>query len=285
MTLSCTSLAEDFSEVLAIVMDVARRPAFPEPELAKRRAEAFTAVRQDEDNPAVRAVESLFTLLYGAEHPYSRPARHQREHRADDRTRWSACIPYVPGRPPRSHRRDVRRSRPSIRATYRGWPGLAGRLDRRPPPAPSTADAGDSHSGKSQKDIAYGSRDQPPRPLALRVLEMNNILWQFAWGPLAATSDGQAWLTRVHSVDPTLARAARLRAGVDRKRRPCYPGIDRSSPTGRRRTASVEVAETRDFSSVDPRLLERTTHCRFLQTCDQFGLGLDYDHRSRRPRA
>ena len=75
MTLSCTCLAEDFNDVLAIVMDVARRPVFPDRELAKRRAEAITAVRQDEDNPAVRAVEGLSELLYGVNHPYGRRAK------------------------------------------------------------------------------------------------------------------------------------------------------------------------------------------------------------------
>jgi zinc protease len=74
MTLSCTCLAEDFEDVLAIVMDVARRPTFPGEELAKRRAESITALRQDEDNPAVRAVETLSELLYGAGHPYGRRA-------------------------------------------------------------------------------------------------------------------------------------------------------------------------------------------------------------------
>ena len=75
MTLSCTCLADDFADVLAIVMDVARRPRFPEEELAKRRAESLTALRQDEDNPSVRAVETLSELLYGARHPYGRRAK------------------------------------------------------------------------------------------------------------------------------------------------------------------------------------------------------------------
>ena len=75
MMLSCTCLAEDFEDVLAIVMDVARRPTFPEQEIAKRRAEALSTLRQDEDNPAVRAVEALSELLYGRSHPYGRRAK------------------------------------------------------------------------------------------------------------------------------------------------------------------------------------------------------------------
>ena len=53
-----------------------RRPvASPDEELAKRRAEVVTAIRQDDDNPGVRAVEALFELLYGAAHPYGRTAK------------------------------------------------------------------------------------------------------------------------------------------------------------------------------------------------------------------
>ena len=72
MSLSCTCLAEDFDHVIGIVLEVATRPVFPEPEIVKRRGEIITALRQDEDNPAVRATETLFELLYGASHPYGR---------------------------------------------------------------------------------------------------------------------------------------------------------------------------------------------------------------------
>jgi zinc protease len=57
LAITTTCLAEDFDEVLDIVLDVARCPVFPEEEIVKRRAEAQTAVRQDEDNPGVRAVQ------------------------------------------------------------------------------------------------------------------------------------------------------------------------------------------------------------------------------------
>ncbi len=50
-------------------------PLFPEHEVAKRQVECLSAIRQDEDNPSVRAVEALFELLYGATHPYGRRAK------------------------------------------------------------------------------------------------------------------------------------------------------------------------------------------------------------------
>ena len=48
---------------------------FPSEEIEKRRAETITAIRQDVDNPGVRASEALQALLYGAAHPYGRPAK------------------------------------------------------------------------------------------------------------------------------------------------------------------------------------------------------------------
>jgi len=75
VVLTCTCLSEDFAEVLDVLADVARNPAFPDQEIEKRRAEMITAIRQDLDNPGVRAAEALQQLLYGAAHPYGRPAK------------------------------------------------------------------------------------------------------------------------------------------------------------------------------------------------------------------
>src|SRR5580765_7164605 len=75
LTLSCTCLSEDFSDVLAVVADVARNPVFPQDEIDKRRAETITAIRQDQDNPGIRASEALQRLLYSPSHPYGRPAK------------------------------------------------------------------------------------------------------------------------------------------------------------------------------------------------------------------
>ena len=56
---------EDFDDVLDVVADIVRHPMFPQDEIEKRRAETITAIRQDEDNPGVRAAERLQSLLYG----------------------------------------------------------------------------------------------------------------------------------------------------------------------------------------------------------------------------
>jgi zinc protease len=71
----CTCLAEDFEAVMALVGDMVRVPALAEAELATRKGEVVTAIRQDHDNPAVRAVEALMALLYPPPHPYGLPAK------------------------------------------------------------------------------------------------------------------------------------------------------------------------------------------------------------------
>ena len=75
LTISCTCLSEDFKDILAIIVDVARNPTFPEAEIEKRRSEALTVLRQNEDNPASRAVDGVLELLYTREHPYGRPSK------------------------------------------------------------------------------------------------------------------------------------------------------------------------------------------------------------------
>ena len=72
MSLTCTCLAEDFEPVLSLLGEMLMRPSLPETEIATRKGEVVTAIRQDEDNPAVRATESLMALLYPDGHPYGR---------------------------------------------------------------------------------------------------------------------------------------------------------------------------------------------------------------------
>jgi zinc protease len=74
-SLVCTCLAEDFEPVLALIGDIVRTPALPEAELATRKGEVITSLRQDQDNPAVRAGEALMALLYPIPHPYGLPAK------------------------------------------------------------------------------------------------------------------------------------------------------------------------------------------------------------------
>ena len=72
LTLSCNCLSEDFETILELLADVIRCPSFPDEEIVTRRGEILTAIQQDNDNPAVKAVEQLMALLYGETHPYGR---------------------------------------------------------------------------------------------------------------------------------------------------------------------------------------------------------------------
>ena len=75
VTLSCTLLSEDFDDILALLVDVVRRPVFPDEEIEKGRAEAVTTLRQNEDNPGARAADGVMKLLYTGKHPYGRPSK------------------------------------------------------------------------------------------------------------------------------------------------------------------------------------------------------------------
>jgi zinc protease len=71
-SLTCTCLADDFDAILSLVGDIVMAPALPADEIETRKGEVITAIRQDEDNPAVRASEGLMALLYPGGHPYGR---------------------------------------------------------------------------------------------------------------------------------------------------------------------------------------------------------------------
>ena len=74
IALAATCLADDFAAVLALVADVARHPAFADAEIATRRDNLITSIRQEEDNPASMAAEAFAKALYGS-HPYARQVR------------------------------------------------------------------------------------------------------------------------------------------------------------------------------------------------------------------
>jgi len=75
LSLSCTCLSEDIEAIMTLVADVIRRPSFPPEQVEKRRTAIVTALRQDQDNPAVVATEGLMALLYTGGHPYGRAGR------------------------------------------------------------------------------------------------------------------------------------------------------------------------------------------------------------------
>jgi len=74
-SLICTCLADDFRDVMELLGEIVRAPSLPDAQLTTRKGEVITMLRQDEDNPGVRATESLMELLYPPPHPYGRRSK------------------------------------------------------------------------------------------------------------------------------------------------------------------------------------------------------------------
>ena len=295
LSLSCTCLAEDFGDVLDIVLDVARSPVFPESEIAKRRAEAITAVRQDEDNPAVRAVEALLAQLYGSAHPYGRSVKGtsaglERIDRTDivrfhaDRIRPSSLSLVIVG--------DVSPDRAieGSRKTLDSWRAEKVQPVEIPSITPVTARSQQSvpMAGKAQSDVAYGfTTIARLDPKYYAYWMMNNILGQFGLGGRLADNirerQGMAYYA-FSSFDPAPAAAPLIiRAGVDpRNVERAIAAIDQEvAKFGADGPTETEMTETRDFlvGSI-PRLLETNQSiASFLQLAEEFALGLDFDQR------
>ena len=251
VTLTTTCLTEDFADILDIVLDVARRAVFPEEEVAKRRGEALTAVRQDDDNPAVRAVQALLGLIYGESHPYGHSVKGtleslERITRNDivrfhaERVRPSTLSLAIVGdvRPERA----IDQSR-KLLEDWRGEP--AGVVDLpRSNNRPERRIQSISMQGKAQSDIAYGFATIPrldPRFYAYWM--MNNILGQFGLGGRLADNirerQGMAYYA-YSSFDPSHVSAPLIiRAGVDpRQCRSCDCGHRSGSGCARSRRAN-----------------------------------------------
>jgi zinc protease len=142
--------------------------------------------------------------------------------------------------------------------------------------------------GKVQTDIAYGFttiRRLDPRYYSYWM--MNNILGQFGLGGRLADNirerQGMAYYA-FSSFDPTVGDGPLVvRAGVDPKNvERAIEAIDTEvRQLGEHGPTPLEVEETRAYliGSI-PRLLETNySIAGFLQSCEQFGLGLDYDRR------
>ena len=295
LVITCTCLAEDFNDVLDVVLDVARFPVFPEPEIARRRAEAVTALRQDQDNPAARAVEGLLGLLYGGAHPYGRPLKgtvHSLEGMGRDeivafhreRVRPSTLSLAIVGDVP------VERAIEQSRAALETWESPAAARAVLPVATPPEARRRRSIAmpGKVQSDIAYGFVTVGrPDPRYYAYWMMNNILGQFGLGGRLADNirerQGMAYYA-FSSFDPAPAQAPLIvRAGVDpRNVSRAIAAIDHEvAALGTDGPTEREMDETREFlvGSI-PRLLETNgSIASFLQIVEEFDLGLDYDRR------
>jgi zinc protease len=295
ISLSATCLSEDFSDVLAVVADVARNPVFPQDEIDKRRSEQLTAIRQDHDNPGIRAAEALQALLYGPAHPYGRPAKGtvesvERIRREDlvayHATRFapSALFVVIVG--------DVRAADAveGLTRAFDGWNAVPA-PEREVPPVSRPSSRQQiviEMPDKSQSDIAYGFTSiSRLDPAYCNHWVMNNILGQFGLGGRLADNirerQGMAYYA-FSSFDPSLGPGPLvIRAGVDPANvARAIAAIDAEvGSLGREGATERELLETRQYliGSI-PRMLETNRSiATFLQTSEFFGLGLDYDRR------
>jgi len=294
-SLLCTCLAGDFEPVLALLADVLTAPSLPESEIEIRKGEVITAIRQDEDNPAVRASESLMSLLYPDGHPYGRPTKGTvdvvesltrdcllRLH--TERFAPAALTAVIVG--------DVEPSRAHDAAAHAfgGW-------QRPTPPSlvlPPVAAASARRRvvipmmNKAQADIAYGfTTITRADPAYYAFWLMNNVFGQYALGGRLGDSirerQGMAYYVS-SSLDANVAPGPlAIRAGVsptnvDRAVASIDEEITRLVRDG---VTTKELDESRRYliGSI-PRALETNAAiASFLQTAEFFGLGLDYDLR------
>jgi zinc protease len=292
---TCTCLSEDFDDVLSLVLDVVRNAAFPESEVTKRKVESASAIRRDEENPAVRAVETLFEMLYGDRHPYGRRAKGSAAS-IETMTREDLVTfhrqRFVPSALSLAIVGDVEPPRATARAGehLEGWSTTA--LDEPPVPAPPPAlERRELHidlPGKSQSDIAYGFTTitrLAPRHDAYYL--MNNILGQFGLGGRLADNirerQGMAYYA-FSAFDPSVGAGPLIvRAGVDPENvTRAIAAIDHEiAAMGKEGPTGDELAQSQQYliGSIPRNLETNAGIAAFLQSSEQFGLGLDYDRR------
>jgi zinc protease len=290
---SCTCLAEDFSPMLGLVADVVRNPSLPESEIATRRGEIVTGIRQDQDNPAMVAVEEELALLYPGGHPYGRRLKGTIETvERIDRTalarahhdRFSpsdlvlVCVGDV-------ETRRVVGEAENVFGDWRGYPASPALV-----PAPAAATARRQvvfpMPNKSQADIAYGFNTIARRdPSYYACALMNNVLGQYALGGRLGDSirerQGMAYYA-FSAFEPNIGqgplviRAGVNPANVDRAIASIDEEVRKMAAEGL--TAEELAASKRYLTGSMPRMLETNAGiATFLLTCEQYGLGMDHD--------
>lgn len=292
-TLLCTCLSADVDAVLDVLGEIVIEPAVPDAELSVRRGEVLTAIAQDEDSPYVKALHELMALLYGADHPYGRPAKGtvssietmtSARLRALHRERFapSALSVVVVG--------DVRPDSAIAAATraFGAWtaPTPPTVPLSSPPRATSRRRLVLPMMNKSQADIAYGfvstARSDPTYYASLL---MNNILGQYALGGRLGDSirERQGMAYYVSSAfdasvieGPLMIRAGVSPANVDRAIASIDEELTRICADG---VTERELAESQQYLIGSmPRALETNAGiASFLQNAEFFGLGLEHD--------
>ena len=292
---SATCLVDDFTPVLASVADLLRNPVFPEHDVATRKGEIITTIRQEEDDPASVAVNRLFRELYGA-HPYARRVRGtvdavERLTR-DDLVRFhqlhfspSGLAVVVAGGLRAGDMLDA------VAETLGAWPAGPATATLHVPDAALSSTRRQmaiAMPDKSQSDVAYGFvgvRRSDPGFMAASV--MNNALGQYALGGRLGDSirerQGMAYyvfstLDAGQGPGPLMIRAGVAAANVERTIASIDAELDAIRAEG---FTEKEVAESKQYLVGSlPRQLETNAGIAgFLLNAELLDLGADYDQR------
>ena len=298
MALAATCLAEDFEPVLALAADVARHPAFKDSEIATRKEQLITAIRQEEDNPATVANDAFARALYGT-HAYARKVRGTiaglESIRRQDLVRFHQkgfdpplMTVVVVG--------DIVEDLAiaAITKLFGEWPTAAKTPEKPalivPDPAPPAARQLVSvpMMNKAQADVVYGFpgvRRSDPDFTAISV--MNNALGQYAIGGKLGDSirerQGMAYYV-YSSLDATFGPGPfSIRAGV------AAANVERTIASIDEELRSVirdgftakEIEESKSYmiGSLPRQLETNAAIASFLLNVETFGLGLDYDEK------
>jgi zinc protease len=294
-SLVCSCLSDDFEPVLALLADIVMSPSLPEEEIAVRKGEVITSIRQDEDNPAIRASETLMAQLYPDQHPYGR------------RTKGSIEVveQFTRDQLLRLHRErfapavltavivgdvDPVRAQELASRAFGGWPAPAPPPLAVPPVVAATARRRIviPMMNKSQADIAYGFTAITRNDPAYHAFWLMNVAFgQYAIGGRLGDSirerQGMAYyvssaLDANVAPGPLTIRAGVSPANVDRAVASIDEEVTRLVTEG---LTPQELDESRRYliGSI-PRALETNAAiANFLQVGEFFGLGLDYDAR------
>jgi zinc protease len=295
LTLVCTCLADDFDAILALLGEIIMTPTFPAAQVETRRSGIVTAIRQDEDNPAIVAAETLMALLYGAGHAYGRrPRGTVASVSAIDAVALQAFhrTHFVPAAMSLAIVGDVdsRRGIDAASRVFGTWKAAPYATADLAPPVPAVARRTRvvPMMNKSQADIAYGfTTIVRTDPAYYAYWLMNNILGQYAIGGRLGDSirerQGMAYYA-MSALDanvipgPLFIRAGVNPANVQRALSSIDAEVARMAADG---PTDKELAESTQYLVGSmPRTLETNAHiATFLQTSEFFGLGLDYDVR------
>jgi zinc protease len=309
IALAATCLADDFPAVLSLAADVARHPAFADAEIATRRDNLITSIRQEEDNPASMAADAFANALYGS-HPYARKVRGTvagiEAIRRQDLVRFhqkgfdpAAITVIVVG--------DLNEDDAiqSVSRLFADWSPFARAAEDKPtaaqpagerpavvvPDAPVVTErklVAHPMMNKAQADVVYGFagiRRSHPDYTAYSV--MNNALGQYAIGGRLGDSirerQGMAYYV-FSSLDAGIGPGPfSIRAGVaagNVERTIASIDAEIASILGQGFTAQ-EIGESKSYMiGALPRQLETNAAiAAFLLNADTFNLGLDYDAR------